>query len=83
MDLLNSSLSCKKQVDIAFTFDPCSGRRGWGGVADLAHGPENNAAHHLVKLSEKCKLNLYFQAIFTGEHGFGGKHFSATYANKT
>lgn len=81
MDLLNSTLSCKKQEAIAFTCGLCSGRRGWGGVAAL--GPENIAAHHLVKLSEKCKLNLDFQAIFSGEHGFGGKHFSATHANET
>lgn len=83
MDLLNGTLSCKKQEDIAFTCGLCSGRRGWGGVADLAHCTENVAAHHLVKLSEKFKLNLDFQAIFSGEHGFGGRHFSATYANKT
>ena len=41
-----------------------------GRVADLALSPENIAAHHSVRLSEKCKLKLDFHAIFSGEHGF-------------
>lgn len=70
MELFHSTLSCKQQEDISLTCGQCRGRWVWGGVADLARSPENIAAHHSVKLSKKCKLNLDFHAIFSGEHGF-------------